>query len=180
MSEARRRTVAGENIVVVLCFTAQGSAIVSRFLERRFHPISFQELIVIVGFREVSKRFPYSRGCIEEKAPAAISVCGRLMSCLRILREGAPLSRTKKKQSVTVLRDAVVRGVQNLIFLPHAVPAIAKLLNDLFQKLPVCANGQSAHVLEHEIRGLQLHDDADKVVNKGIAWVVQSSLSDRR
>ena len=100
------------------------------------------------------------------------------MRFFRIIRKWAPLARAEQKQPVPVLRYAKPCGVQNLILFRYVVSVIPKFLNDLFQKLPVGADGQPAHVLEYEIRGFQLYYYAYKVVNERIAGVVQGTLSD--
>lgn len=71
-----------------------------------------------------------------------------------------------------------MRSVEHPVVVKHAIAALAKFADDFFEKLLVSADGEPSHVLEYEIRRLQLDYEAHEMMDQGISRIVQRPLAD--
>jgi hypothetical protein len=132
------------------------------------------KLSELLGIWQIVQRISARWTPWQQPSPLGID---RPENWLRIIGYPKPFSGTHQNQSLTMLRYAVLRRIQNLPRQPSSVPGAREFLYEFFQKAPMFPNCQAFNIFEDKVGGPQFGHNAYEVSYKSIARVVQRPMA---
>ena len=83
---------------------------------------------------------------------------------------------SEKKQSLPVLRNTIVGGIQDFVVFQHAVAVHNKGFDNLGKESLVLAYREPTYILEHKKFGFKFGNDSNEMMHQTVSWIVKSTL----